>query len=442
MKKNILFLVTLALSTFSAKAQITMETADMPQLLDTFVYEFDQESFPDLGDPSDSAQTWDFSGLVADGNYDVLGFVPTDLGNAPEDFPNADMLHFNFKSQFGLNQEYIQRNETNLVAEGFFFQGGGGAPAQSVVTIKKDTLLKYPFTYGDSLESGYFLKAFLDDVDQNPNTEDTLEQTVTRSIKYDGFGTLKTAFYSYEVIRETEILTQYDTLVFTDKTTGIATKTPLPNQGGGAPGVDVSFITRFYAKEHSAPIFVNGYRQSVGGNLFTQFIAGSTSDFTHSGDQEAGSEITFTSISTGNPKEYAWDFGDGVGFSSAKDTTYTFETGGIYMVSLYASNEFGGSTAVKELEITTTTGISTFTQNSMTIYPNPVAENLNIESTMDLKGGMFIVADISGKTILNGSLNNSLKNVINLGSLSPGAYNVTVINQEGTTKLTGNIIAK
>ncbi len=61
--------------------------------------------------------------------------------------------------------------------------------------------------------------------------------------------------------------------------------------------------------------------------------------FTMQQTPDCGStEVTFTDTSHGNPTSWYWDFGDGSGFSTDQNPTYTFEGTGPYTVTLAASN--------------------------------------------------------------------------------------------------------
>ncbi|MCX5769395.1 MAG: PKD domain-containing protein, partial [Candidatus Hydrogenedentes bacterium] len=58
-------------------------------------------------------------------------------------------------------------------------------------------------------------------------------------------------------------------------------------------------------------------------------------------------DVQFTDTSTGNPTAWEWDFGDG-GSSSEQNPLYTYNTPGVYTVSLTVSNASGPDTAVQE----------------------------------------------------------------------------------------------
>lgn len=56
--------------------------------------------------------------------------------------------------------------------------------------------------------------------------------------------------------------------------------------------------------------------------------------------------ITFTDLSTNSPTAWSWNFGDGQ-FSSAKNPTHTYQSGGDYDVKLTASNTTGSGTKTR-----------------------------------------------------------------------------------------------
>jgi PKD repeat protein len=57
--------------------------------------------------------------------------------------------------------------------------------------------------------------------------------------------------------------------------------------------------------------------------------------------------VSFTDLSTGNPTSWSWDFGDGVGTSSARNPSYTYNDAGIYRVTLTATNACGSDDEIK-----------------------------------------------------------------------------------------------
>ncbi|MEW5766794.1 MAG: PKD domain-containing protein [bacterium] len=62
--------------------------------------------------------------------------------------------------------------------------------------------------------------------------------------------------------------------------------------------------------------------------------------------------VTFTDQSTGDITSRLWDFGDGIGASTAQNPSYTYTTAGIYTVSLTVTGPCGSNTKTKTNYIT------------------------------------------------------------------------------------------
>lgn len=75
-----------------------------------------------------------------------------------------------------------------------------------------------------------------------------------------------------------------------------------------------------------------------------------------SGTPTSGSyplNVSFTDLSSGNPTSWSWTFGDG-GTSTAQNPSHTYNTAGVYTVSLTAGNAYGsdGETKVDYITVT------------------------------------------------------------------------------------------
>ncbi|MEA1979787.1 MAG: S8 family serine peptidase [candidate division Zixibacteria bacterium] len=107
------------------------------------------------------------------------------------------------------------------------------------------------------------------------------------------------------------------------------------DQSTGARSLDAVFIDEMYIQYSSEPI-------------------APVADF--SGTPTAGSYpllVSFTDLSTGAPTSWSWTFGDG-GTSTAQNPTYTYNTAGVYTVSMTATNAIGSDVATKTDYITVT----------------------------------------------------------------------------------------
>jgi len=61
-------------------------------------------------------------------------------------------------------------------------------------------------------------------------------------------------------------------------------------------------------------------------------------------------QVTFINESTGNPTTWSWNFGDGT-TSTEQHPTHTYTNPGTYLVTLTASNSFGGNTTTAPIVI-------------------------------------------------------------------------------------------
>ena len=64
-------------------------------------------------------------------------------------------------------------------------------------------------------------------------------------------------------------------------------------------------------------------------------------------------DVVFTDQSTGTPTSWSWDFGD-AGTSTVQNPTHTYQTAGVYTVSLTVSNDIGSDATTKADYITVT----------------------------------------------------------------------------------------
>jgi PKD repeat protein len=85
---------------------------------------------------------------------------------------------------------------------------------------------------------------------------------------------------------------------------------------------------------------------------YTPGIAAPSASFTWSPvSPSAGSSVSFTDTSTGNPDSWSWDFGDGAA-STEQNPTHIYAGPGTYTVSLTASNAGGSDSVDREITVT------------------------------------------------------------------------------------------
>lgn len=101
------------------------------------------------------------------------------------------------------------------------------------------------------------------------------------------------------------------------------------------------------------------------------------------------------------------------------------------------SNTNPNTHSIIRLRVKNTTGINKEKLGSLKIYPNPVADNLTLEVTESLIGGVYYIHDISGRLILKGAVVTGSQ-IINTEQLDKGIYELTVFfdkNSRLTSKL-------
>jgi PKD repeat protein len=96
-------------------------------------------------------------------------------------------------------------------------------------------------------------------------------------------------------------------------------------------------------------------RSSLGSSTVCNTTALPVANFTFSPiNIVAGTTVTFTDVSSGNPSAWLWNFGGGalVNTSTERNPTVTFTTAGTYQVSLTATNVNGSNTVTKTIIVT------------------------------------------------------------------------------------------
>ena len=81
------------------------------------------------------------------------------------------------------------------------------------------------------------------------------------------------------------------------------------------------------------------------------------------------------------------------------------------------------------IHVENVTGITTYHHNEIKVYPNPVADQLFVESN---KLGNIIIVDLSGRILLQKEMN-GYKEVIDVSDYLPGMYFLKFISEELTT---------
>ena len=129
---------------------------------------------------------------------------------------------------------------------------------------------------------------------------------------------------------------------FTDMSSGNITSRSWVFPGGSPPTSTATnpLVTWFTPGSYNVTLTVNGTGGPVTATKSILIKPKPTADFTYT---YTDLTYNFTSTST-NATNYSWDFGDGAGFSSEQNPTYTYPEAGIYTVKLTVENDCGIAT--------------------------------------------------------------------------------------------------
>ena len=144
----------------------------------------------------------------------------------------------------------------------------------------------------------------------------------------------------------------------------------------------------------------------------------------------AGSDVTFTDLTTGFPLSlYLWTFEGGIPETFAEpDPVIHYPDAGDFKVTLTVTNVFGESTEVKEEYIHVAVGTGEITDGPrVTVYPNPATGSVQIHSSVTPVE--VTVLNMLGETIARNLVTEPVHN-IDLQGLDKGVYFLVFRNGE------------
>ena len=134
--------------------------------------------------------------------------------------------------------------------------------------------------------------------------------------------------------------------------------------------------------------------------------------------------VQFTQTNQDPSNNRFWYFGDGGKDSLAKTTSHQYTSNGTFYPSLLVKDINGCyDTAWKAVTISKV-GINEMSKSDVKIYPVPAHNTLHVELLNGDKGE-YLISDMLGKTVLNGSfINNTFE--IAIEGLSKGSYLINI----------------
>jgi PKD repeat protein len=163
---------------------------------------------------------------------------------------------------------------------------------------------------------------------------------------------------------------------------------------------------------------------------FNDNLVGPTPGFTASDTAiELGGTVTFTNTSTG-ATSYLWTFQNGLPASSTQQNPppVTYSTPGAHDVTLKATNTWGAVSLVKaDFIYVGGVGINEHSAASISVYPNPVKDVLNIESSSTMQE--IQIYNVVGQLVYTQKVDN--KTLTMNTNLKTGMYNLKVKLADG-----------
>lgn len=128
--------------------------------------------------------------------------------------------------------------------------------------------------------------------------------------------------------------------------------------------------------------------------------------------------VQFKDLSINNPSSWNWTFEGGTpSTSNLQNPTVTYNSEGIYQVSLTCTNNAGNNTITKTsyISVSTSLAVENFTEKIISFFPNPTSGILNIETNKDFELELY---STTGSLLIK----TKNKNSIDLSSLNNGLY--------------------
>ncbi|MGE0567761.1 MAG: T9SS type A sorting domain-containing protein [Bacteroidia bacterium] len=149
--------------------------------------------------------------------------------------------------------------------------------------------------------------------------------------------------------------------------------------------------------------------------------------------------ITFTNQSTGNPcPTFAWSSNPAANFSSASAETPTvsFDSPGIYTITLQATNSLTSSIVTRTIDVQACTGINEIDNSvfNFIVSPNPSADIFNLTMPYSNEAYNITVTNVLGSVVYKESVNAANgRHSINMTENEAGVYFITIENKGNRT---------
>ncbi len=132
-------------------------------------------------------------------------------------------------------------------------------------------------------------------------------------------------------------------------------------------------------------------------------------------------EFRMVDVSDYEPTEWFWDFGDG-NTSDERNPTHSFSQNGTYEICLTVSNVHGSDTSCETFQVGSTSISEEELEIAVSVYPNPVQEDLFIDIGGYYPGeARIIIYDIQGRQVKEQRVYHG-SNYVYVGNFAAGMY--------------------
>ena len=132
-----------------------------------------------------------------------------------------------------------------------------------------------------------------------------------------------------------------------------------------------------------------------------------------------------------------WEFDDGISLVG-EDVSYTFVSGGDHQVELVVKNESGDEIYSETIQLSIPTAIPEQVSESMTVFPNPANDVLNISLTGHSDEAISIgIYSFSGQLLITQHLSHTTTGDVtslDISDLKPGIYLLVMMNGNGSSQ--------
>lgn len=132
-----------------------------------------------------------------------------------------------------------------------------------------------------------------------------------------------------------------------------------------------------------------------------------------------------------------WEFDDGVSIVG-EDVSYTFVSGGNHQVELVVKDESGNEIYSETIQLSIPTAIPEQVSESMTVFPNPAKDVLNISLTGHSDEVISIdIYNFSGQSLITKHLSHITAGEVtslDISDLKPGIYLLVMMNGNGSSQ--------